>query len=283
MGIFTKEKKSVAEKALGKLLAGASPPTFPSLTLRVLREIRDPDATAEHIAEAIQWDPGLVVRILRTVNSTAYGPATPIQGLHHAVAYMGRAEIEQVVLALAVKSALPSTKAPGFEPGRFWTAAARRAALARRMADRLHPSTAGECFTAALLQDMGVPILAHARPADYGAVLQAWHGGEPRRLDELERAALGFTHADVGGILGRVWELPQVLAQAIFHHHRGSEGRELQPALRLVALLRETRVERDDEEFLEAGRSDFGLPPDWTREALQDSEKQAAELAALLR
>ena len=282
MGLFARTKKSAPEQLLGKMLAGTEPPTFPQPTLRILQKVRDPQVELDQIVESLQWDPTLVVRVLRTVNTAAYGPANPIENVHHAVSYMGRAQLEQIVLALAVRKALPSRPAVGFDVRRYWVGASRRAALARHISKRLHPVNSSECFTAGLLQDMGIPVLAHARPAEYGPVLTEWHAGGSS-LEELERSVFGWTHAEAGGLLSRTWELPAALAESIFHHHReGATDAQLLPALRMVSVLGETESNHGAEAFVEIGTADYGLESDWLLQILSDAEEQAQELAVLI-
>ena len=281
MGLFG-AKRTKTDKALTRMLAGAEVPTFPHLTARILRRVRDPETEIDGIVESLQWDPALVVRILRTVNTAAFGPASPIHSVQHAVSYMGRAQLEQIVLALAVREALPQAPAASFEPRRFWLSASRRAVLARAISDRLHPSVNEECFTAGLLQDMAVPVLAHSRPGEYGPLLASWNAGGPK-LEELEREVFGWTHAEAGGLLGRMWDLPENLAQSIFRHHRlDVTDAQLRPALKLVSVLRESSSEHGIEAFLETGRTEYGLESDWLRDALDHAERQAEELAGLL-
>ena len=283
MGLFRSGARPRAERALNKILKGVEAPTFPSSTLRILQQLRDPATEVAEIATCLEGDPGLVVRVLRTVNTSAYGPANPIGDVHHAVNYMGRAQLEQIVLALAVRDALPAGEARGFDSARFWRVSSKRAALARLLGSRLHPARAGEGFTGGLLQDMAVPVLAHAREAEYGPILEAWHGDGSEPLDRLERQALGWTHADVGGLLGKHWELPGDLTNQIFRHHKSDVGDdELLPALRLVALLGENPADDGVEALTETARADYGLEPDWIGTALGQAEAQAGELSQRL-
>ncbi len=276
-------KKQARERALHKALRGSEAPTFPSLTLKILQKIRDLDCPVSEIAESLQWDPGLVVRVLRTVNAAAYGPANPIQNVGHAVSYMGRGQLEQIVLAIAVRDALPKDVAPGFDSTRFWFSASRRAALARLFADKLHPAKQAESFTGGLLQDMAIPVLATSRPDDYGQVLQRWHEDPTTRLENLEQEAFGWTHADVGGLLGKTWELPDRLVGAIHGHHRSNlTDAQILPSLRLVSVLRETGEEHGIDAVVEVAKSDYGIEQDWTHRAVADAEKQAAELTQLM-
>ena len=284
MKIFRRKKQQKDPlEGLEAVLAGMEIPSFPAATMRILTRIRDREASMDEIAEALRWEPGLVVRVLATVNSAAFGPAQTIHDVRHAASYLGRSHIEQIVLGLAVNQALPSSAAPGFDAQRFWLTAARRASLARLLAEDLHPTKIGESFTAGLLQDMAVPVLAHARPSDYGRVLTAWHTAMQPPLEELERDAFGWSHADIGGMLAREWSLPAGLSKAIAGHHSEelSDGDRL-PAIRLVSILRETERHSGAEKLVELARSEYGLAPKRVLDALREANERAAELARQL-
>jgi HD-like signal output (HDOD) protein len=271
--------RNTAKKRLDELLRGHEPPAFPQGVMRLLKLLRDPEAELSAIAEALSWDPGLVVHVLKTVNSAAFGAVRKIESVPHAVSMVGRSQLEQLVLAIAVKGALPTKPARGFEVSRYWETAFFRAAMARAIAERLHPADQARSFTGGLLQDMAVPLLAHARPDDYGAVLEEWHGSPSTNLAVLEKDSLGWSHDEVGGHLGVEWQLPESLTTIIQGHHDTSlPDSVLPPALRLVALHRETRREHGIEVITEVARSMYGLEPDWIQSVVEASEEQAKEL-----
>lgn len=263
-----------------EVLEAAEVPTFPQLTLKILDKLRDTEVDFAEISESLQWDASLVAQILRTVNSAAYGTSASIVDVRHAVSFLGRAQLEQLVIALAVKDTLPTAPAQGFVPARFWQVASFRAALSRTIADALHPAKQAESFTAGLLQDMAVPLLAQAHSEEYGQVLEAWHGDPGSSLETIEEGVFGWNHAQVGGALGREWALPEGLIGSIEDHHRDDcTDVELLPAVRLVSLLRETEAEYGIEAMIETARSEYGLEPDWTQDALESCAVQAMELA----
>ena len=271
-----------ARKRLNAALRGSDPPSFPQGVLDLMRLLRDPDADTGRIAETLAWDPGLVVRVLKMVNSAAFGLSSKVDCVRHAVTVMGRSRLEQLVLGVTVKDNLPKAPARGFEAARFWHAAFFRASVARAIAGAIHPVDQERSFTGALLQDMAVPLLAHARPDDYGEVLEEWHGSEKTELHVLEKSAFGWSHDEIGGHLAVDWELPESLTRLIGVHHQDEVGdRELPPALRLVAVHRETHREHGTEAMIEEGRA-YGLEPDWIRSVVQTSDEHAFELAQVL-
>jgi len=264
---------------LAEVVGADAVPSFPAATTRILRQLRDLDVGVDRIAESLQYDPGLVVRVLQTVNSAAFGLSVRIADITHAIHMMGRSQLESIVLALAVKQALPAEPATGFDAPRYWRAAARRAALARALADRLHPATQADCFTSGLLQDMAVPVLA-AHKQGYGDLLSEWHAQPQTTLAHLECDAFGWDHGQLGALMGESWSLPEPLVRTIRLHHAGPDAEEAEPAVQLVGKLRENPCGGlDEEELIEVARARHGLDPDWTRCAIDRADEQARELA----
>ena len=66
------------------------------------------------------------------------------------------------------------------------------------------------------------------------------------------------------------------------HHSEELGSQELLPALRLVALMRETETEKCSEELMEQARSEFGLQPDAIRGQMQEAWECAHELGRAL-
>jgi HD-like signal output (HDOD) protein len=263
--------------ALVDALGGYDVPSFPKLTMRILSVLRDEETELADVGRALQWDPGLSVRLLRTVNSAAYAPRQPIANVEHAAAFLGRAQLEQLLLGLAVRDTLPREPAPGYDATRYWRAASRRASLAGMLAQRLHPARQAESFTMGLLSDMAVPVLAHARPDDYGPLLVAWQGAGDTCLSVLEQDALGWGHADVGELLGASWGLPDGLVDGIAHHHDDASV-TVPAAVRLVGRLVDCEAEHGVEVLVEDAHGDYGIERDWSVEAVELASRQADQL-----
>ena len=117
---------------LKQLFDGYTLPTFPTIYLEALQQVRDPTSSAAALADVLALDPGLTVRLLGAVNSAAFGLRSPVKSVHHAVSMLGRGHIESMLISLATHSALPAEPCGGFEPHRFW----RAAASARRPRER---------------------------------------------------------------------------------------------------------------------------------------------------
>jgi len=74
-----------------------------------------------------------------------------------------------------------------------------------------------EVFTAALLQDLAIPILAKEKPKEYQQLLEE-SLNQQIPLSLLEQKSLGWTHSEVGGMLLRKWHLPESMARLVEGH-----------------------------------------------------------------
>ena len=262
------------------MLSSYELPSFPALILRALEKVRDENAALSEIAELVSADPGLSARLLRTVNSSAYCLRHKVQNIAHAISLLGRGALESMLVAMAVQQILPRPAAAAFDPKRFWKTAARRASVARAVADRVDPSRRSESFTAALLQDMAIPVLVQARQQDYLPLLQRWYSGEGD-LACMERESFGWDHGEVARQMCDEWSFPEIITQAISVHHSqwAPELSEL-PAVHLVAPLHETQEELGMALVMEAAQA-LGLRPEDMEGILSASFDEADEVAQL--
>ena len=136
------------------LLSGVELPTFPAVVMNAIEQLADPDVALDHVGDVLARDPGVSVQLLSVVNSAAFSPRNQVRSVHQAVVMLGRNEVESMLLSVAVHRSLPRDHAVGYEPDRFWAAAARRASVAVTFAEVVDPARRSEHFTAALLQDM---------------------------------------------------------------------------------------------------------------------------------
>ena len=261
LNIF-KRKKIDPKEQMRAVLGDYKLPSFPVIVMNALEKTRDADASNSEIAELVATDPGLSVRLLTTVNSAAYALRHKVNNVDHAVSLMGRGELESILISMAVHEVMPSENIPLFDAHRFWGAAARRASLARGLANLIDPSAHSESFTAALLQDMAIPVLAQQRADDYGPVLENWYANG-MDLASLERERFDWDHATVAMWMCDDWGFPDRIAEAIGAHH-GTDDDELTalPAVSLVSVLREHEEASGVEQIVENAYENYNLPRD---------------------
>lgn len=279
---FLKRRKRDPKEVIQELFGDTELPSFPSAVMEVMSLLRNPDSAIRDIEFEIERDPGLSVKVLRTVNSAAFGLSKNVGHVGHAVSLLGRSRLESIVLSVAVNAVLPQKDDSGFDFSAFWGTAAKRACLAKLLAQQLHPITEIEAFTAGLLQDMGIPLLAMQKGKEYVKVYQKWQNDPLSSLEELEQDIFGFDHTQVGSIVAASWDLPQYLVDAIAGHHTWGGDHHVEEAVQLVSLLRDSTVDDGLTKIMEVGVADFGAESEQLETLIAKSIEDAREYYKML-
>ena len=223
---------------LKKILNGAQLPALPQSAIRLLELSQDPANGPAEFAVPIESDPGLAGQVLRFVNSSYFGFSREISSVRLAITLVGIRTIKNFALWSAVFSLMPNPKCGPFDLKSLWQDSLRRALFARAIGKLLGIKEVEEPFSAALLQDMGIPLLAREAPGAYVRLLNGRQHGKVR-LSVLERHVFGWTHAEAAGIMARQWNLPEAFAVLIENHlevDRWIRRAEEEPAKLAVAL-----------------------------------------------
>jgi HD-like signal output (HDOD) protein len=207
----------VAAPNLRDLLLNAQLPALPQSAIRLLELAQNPDNGPKEFAVPIEGDPGLTGQVLKFVNSSYFGFSREISSIKLAITLVGIRTIKNFSLWSAVFSLMPNPRCGPFDLKVLWQDSLRRALFARDFGKLLGMKEAEECFAAALLQDMAIPLLAREIPQRYLKLFQERNEGT-NRLSDLEKAQLGWTHADAGAFMCRAWSLPEEFAVLIESH-----------------------------------------------------------------
>jgi len=209
--------KPIVAIDLKKILAGAQLPALPQSAIRLLELSQNPANGPAEFAVPIESDPGLAGQVLRFVNSSYFGFSREISSVKLAISLVGIRTIKNFALWSAVFSLMPNPRCGPFDLRMLWQDSLRRALFSRAAAKVLGVKEAEEAFSAALLQDMAVPLLAKELPDLYAKLLAARDFGR-LRLSALERRAFGWTHAEAAAVVARQWNLPEDFALLVENH-----------------------------------------------------------------
>ncbi|MEM9187998.1 MAG: HDOD domain-containing protein [Myxococcota bacterium] len=280
---WLRNRKRKPEAVLKDALGAYELPTFPANVTQALAQLRSPASTLQEIGDTLLRDPGLSVRLVKLANSPAYGLRNPVKNVHHAVSLLGRSNVETLLLSVAVRKTIPKNTKP-LSAREFWKTSAVRASIAQKLAARVHPAGKSEAFTAGLLQDMAIPLLLHARRADYQELVPLWVANGD--LVGAERDRFGWDHGVVAGMLCKQWDFPETLTSTIGSHHEPEAVQELglRPTSLVVSCLSLGVEGAEQEAFVEEVHRQLGVPHDETKriltEALAEGTALARELAA---
>lgn len=263
----------LSNAVLLKLVSGMHTlPSLPTLYREVMQELQSPDASIDKIGQIIAKDPGMLTKMLQVVNSPFYGLSRRISSATQAVALLGLETIKSLVLSMKVFSQFESSAQTFFSLDILWNHGMITGRYARMIAKEQGAgarSMEEDAFTAGLLHDVGLLVLATNTPDQYTETLALMNQGIAEW--EAERQVLGATHAEVGGYLLGTWGLGDPIVEAVaFHHDPGrSTGHTFSPlaAVHIANVLEEQAASIDgpsivaDMDYLRA----CGLEPDMSK------------------
>jgi HD-like signal output (HDOD) protein len=192
-------------------------PPMPRVAQKALSMMRDPDSSMTELADVLALDQALAGLVLRWANSAYYGLVHPVATVRQAVVYLGQRTIQNLILAGSLASYM-DRPAPGYglERGDLWKHSVAVAGGARLMAGRFGRQVAEEAYHAGLLCDIG-KLAFEVLLRDVDPQSPEWCD---RPFPDLEAAHFGIDHASLGAEIGRRWNLPTPLLEAISYHHR---------------------------------------------------------------
>jgi HD-like signal output (HDOD) protein len=172
------------------------------------------------VEDVIAHDQALTGRLLQVANSAGSAPLMPIGTVRDAVIRVGIGPVVSFAVASCLgptfRRALPEY---GLSEGDLWNHAVATS-LAAEVIGALAPiMVPPEAVTAALLHDVGKLVLARfLTPELVRGIAEARADGERSEM-QAEVDVLGVHHGELGGLIGRHWNLPDRVATAITYHH----------------------------------------------------------------
>lgn len=185
----------------------------------LLEAVDRTDVDMADIAKIIQYDPALTASVLRTCNSAFFGLKQPAETIRDAVSLLGTDQIIDLVLIKSGAKAL-SGRQQGYDlqEGAMWKYSVSSAIIARQIATELNMEHKNTIFTAALLKDIGKTVLDRF-VKDAFEKIHALVANENFSFMEAEKKVIGVDHAELGGMIAKMWKFSPRMVNIIRNHH----------------------------------------------------------------
>ena len=214
-------------------------PSLPLVAVRLLELTLDDRSSACDLARVIETDPALAAKVLRIVNSAAYGLPRKIASVSQSVALLGFAGIRALALGVTLfEKVVRKGAGAGFDRLFFWQHCLAVAELARILAVRLGNADPEEAYIAGMLHDVGKVILETHGRKGYSDLCSRHAAADGATLLEDEARFVGLSHDRLGAFFCARWQLPERLVLAVLFHHGRFDHLNLTPdASALVAIV----------------------------------------------
>ncbi|MDA3834389.1 MAG: HDOD domain-containing protein [Spirochaetales bacterium] len=197
-------------------------PSASSLLAITTRE----DHNLSEIVGIIKCDANLTAKVLKIVNSAAYGLRNEITAIDRAINFMG----ESSLISIAMNEAgdmLYQKNLTGYEgeKGDLWRHNLLTGLAAKKIAPYAKdPINDDVAFTCGLLHDLGKSIISDFLIGTSGKVVQALENKKVADYQSAEQKILGIDHCDAGFELATYWHLPEPIPSAIRYHHHPAQA-----------------------------------------------------------
>lgn len=194
-------------------------PSVPVLYWRIMEEINSPEPSVERVAQIISKDPGMTAKVLKLVNVHT-ADKDRVSNVMYATHMLGLENLKSFVLmAELFENVDEGELAEGFDLDALWQHGLTVGEYARCIAESetTDRRIIDDSYTAGLLHDIGLLILASKLPAEFDEVLV--HARDQGiTLIQAEKKVLGATHAEIGAYLLDLWGLADDIVKSISHH-----------------------------------------------------------------
>lgn len=198
---------------------------LPSLKESYIRIINliDADKEIQEIAQAIEADPPLTMKLLHIANSAFFGLKTG--SVKHAAAFLGLNNIRNLVMSTAIIDQTGAFNNSNMYVKTMWNHALLTNQVLQMLYERfLSKKLDNESYSAGLLHNIGIATMHQVFGEAYRTVLQNMDEGGHYIIHE-EMTQFNVSHQEVGAYLIRWWDLPFPLIEAaLYHHHPLDSG-----------------------------------------------------------
>ncbi|ERS87542.1 histidine kinase [Marinobacter sp. EVN1] len=270
-------------------------PPMPALALRILRLTANTEATAKELAELIEFDPSMTAQIMRYARSALFNYPGQINSVQEAVTrVLGFDRVAHIALGIASVRAFDVPRGGMLGMDNFWRHSLYCAFLCQNLA-AYSGRDKGLAYLCGLLHNFGLLLVGHLFPSEFEELNALREINPEASMHSLEQEVFGHSerqdilavgHGAIGGILHRLWQLPEAVIKAAgMHQHLGYHG-EHEEYVQMVQLANALLKERGiGDEFnpddLPALVESLGLRADVLERVQSDIDQVASDLDVL--
>ncbi len=212
-------------------------PVLPAVVIRLLNLVLDEKSSVEDISKIVRVDQALTAKVLKIVNSAAYGLRGKVSTVDHAFTILGFDAIKNLCLSISIFDNLVKKEQVGcFNKSHFWRHSLAVASVSKALALLVNYKSRDEAYVAGLLHDAGKLILMQIIPEEYSNYLKKLNSN-PKICIGFEEKTLLINHALAGNLIFKKWNFPLSLQRAVELHHGTKMADEKIPDLAAIVSV----------------------------------------------
>ncbi len=206
------------------LLAVNNLPPMPQVMHKARELLRSPTSSLKDVADLIETDQALAIKLLRLANSAYYSRTGRVSSVQEAAVVLGLKGLSEVItVGFTSKLLGTSLKGYGLPARSLWKHSLAAAVGSRMIANVRFPALANQAFFAGLIHDSGKLILDPYVLERKEEFSERVADGEQISLG-VEKEIFGFDHAEIAAQICEKWNLPKSISIATKYHHYPSRS-----------------------------------------------------------
>ncbi len=196
-------------------------PTISAIARQLLSLELDSEEGEQELLNLVKSDPFISARLIGMANSPIFVVGRKISTVNDAALVLGLSIVKSVATVIALTEPIKIRESKIFTLSDLWLHSFS-VASGMRLLSSMIPKKPDEnmLFLSGLLHDMGYLVLAHLEPAKFDAFISHVESHPEESSIAIEKSQFGITHAEIGGMLARKWNLPEEVIGVIEGHHR---------------------------------------------------------------
>jgi HD-like signal output (HDOD) protein len=186
-------------------------PNVPEVVRTLLKQVNNPNIDFAPIAENVEKEQAISIKVLRLVNSAHYGLPNQIGSIKQALVILGIDELKKLFIMSGFISAISDV--PGLNLEDFWLDNYRTATYAQWIAEQSKLDNIDLIFTAGLINNLGT-VLIHLGAPDIAKKIELDLRRGKSRID-AEHKHLYFLSQEITAELCSHWQFSEELIEVI--------------------------------------------------------------------
>lgn len=209
-------------------------PTLPTIYTKLNEVTSDPKSTATDVANIIAQDQASATKVLRLVNSPAFGFQRVVTTISQAVVLLGFDEIKNIVLTISIIDTFKDIGNSNYlKPIDLWKYSIAMGIVSRAIAEDIKVESSEKVFLCGILHGIGKLLFMKMLPDLYEKVLSYSYENKVSTR-ETEVKIIGMHNSTAGRLLAEKWNLPPDIKNVIKFYNIGDNGGEFDLNIAIV-------------------------------------------------